>query len=638
MLIVEDDPSSAFILQKILARGHFQVAGTVSSGEQARKLVEELMPDLLLMDINIPGEHDGVDTAEKILRDHDLPLIYLTAFSDEATIERARRTAPFAYLLKPYREKEVLITIEMALYKSRLDRVGKAAEQRLAATLGALEDYVLTTDASGHVTYLNPAAERVVGRSMEACAGRHLSELLDLRERETRTRIPDICDRVLQPGFHTNPAHPLVIMSGAGEARLVQVQTNALAETDGATMGRVIILRDVTQVDQLEENIRRAQKLDAVGRLAGGISHDFNNLLAIINSFADLLLLKAKPGDPLEKYYRNIRSAGQRGADLVSRLMTFSRRSSSIPQSVSPADVVHEVEKMMRPLIRENIELVIDAPSGLPQLHTDPGQIEQVLVNLCLNARDAITDAGRITISLASRKYDSLEAARHNLPAPGTYVLLSVADTGCGIPSEIREKIFEPFFTTKEVGKGTGLGLAMVYSLVKQNAGRIEVQSEPDKGSVFTIYLPAIEAKPEAGAVREEAPDVIPRGHERVLLVEDDPNFADCVKSLLDMHGYDTVAASSGEEAYEQFLEHGGNFDLLVADVVLPKLSGRMLAAQLRKQQPKLRVLLMSGYENVGQAENLGPGSDRLQKPFSLNTLLVHVRRLLDEPTPKNDL
>jgi PAS domain S-box-containing protein len=631
---VEDDPSSAFILQKILGRGNYEITGLASSGEQACQLVRETKPDLLLMDINIPGEQDGVETAEKILHDHDVPLIYLTAFSDQATLERARRTAPFAYLLKPYREKEVLITIEMALYKARLDRVGKATEQRLAATLGALQDYVLSTDASGRLTYLNPAAERVLGRSSTDCLGRPLAELLDLRERETRTRLPEIAERVLQPGFHTEPTHPLLLMGAHAEGHLVQVQTNALAEPDGTAMGRVIIMRDVTQFDQLEENIRRAQKLDAVGRLAGGISHDFNNLLAIINSYADLLLLKAKSGDPLEKYYRNIRTAGQRGADLVSRLMTFSRRVSSPPQAVNAAEVVRDVEKMMRPVIRENIELVVDAPQGLPQLFTDPGQIEQVLVNLCLNARDAIAEAGRITISLAARKFDSLEAARQTLQGPGVYLLLSVADTGCGIPSEIREKIFEPFFTTKEVGKGTGLGLAMVYSLIKQNRGRIEVQSEPDKGSVFTIYLPALAAKPAPKVVREDAPGGMPSGHERILMVEDDPNFADCIKNLLDMHGYTTVTAANGEEALDLFRSHDANFALLVTDIVLPKLSGRSLAAQLRLQHPELRVLFMSGYENVGTVDKSGPGTDRLQKPFSLNALLERVRKLLDGPAP----
>ena len=363
VLILEDDAGSTFILKKILARGRYEIAGVARSSEEAIELARTTKPDLLLMDIQVPGKQDGVDAAKRILSELDVPLIYMTAYSDEATIERARRTAPFAYLLKPYREKEMLITIEMALYKARIDRLGKASEQRLAATLGVLEDYVFTTDAAGRMTYLNPAAERMLGKTAQQCLGHPLGELLDLRERETRTRLPDIVERVLRADFRTNPAHPLVLMKEKNEARLVQIQTNALTETDGLAVGRVVILRDVTLLDELEENIRRAQKLDAVGRLAGGISHDFNNLLAIINSFADLLLLKAQPGDPLEKYYRNIRAAGQRGTDLVSRLMNFSRRAATPPQAVAPAEIVREVEKMMRPLFRENIELVIDVPS-----------------------------------------------------------------------------------------------------------------------------------------------------------------------------------------------------------------------------------------------------------------------------------
>ena len=262
-------------------------------------------------------------------------------------------------------------------------------------------------------------------------------------------------------------------------------------------------------------------------------------------------------------------------------------------------------------------------------------QKEQILVNLCLNARDAITDAGRITIKLSESKFDSLEAARRGLQGPGAYLVLGVIDTGHGIPRDIRERIFEPFFTTKEVGKGTGLGLAMVYSLVKQNRGRIDVESEENKGTTFSIWLPALIAQPVVEKVKEDAPTDTPNGSERVLLVEDDANFSDCIKNLLDLHGYTTVIAGNGEEAVEQFRAHKGNFDLLLTDIVLPKLSGQALAVKLRDQCPQLRVMFMSGYENTGSAEKPGSGMDRLQKPFSLNTLLERVRKLLDGPAPQ---
>jgi PAS domain S-box-containing protein len=631
VLLVEDDENSAFILRKILSRTSHQITGVARTSEQALKLFADTKPDLLLMDIHIPGDRDGVETVEQILRGSDPIIIYLTASSDEPTIARARRTAPFAYLLKPYREKEVLITLEMALYKARLDRVNKATEQRLAATLGAMEDYVLTTDDAGRITYLNPAAERGLGTTAQARIGQLIGELLDLRERDTRTRLPDLTERLLEPGFHTEPPHPLLLITSRGDAQLVQVNTSTLASPGSGDPGRVIILRDVTQLSQLEENIRQAQKLEAVGRLAGGIAHDFNNLLAIINSFADLLLIKTPPGGPYEKYYQNIRTAGQRGADLVARLMTFSRRSSFAPCPVAPADVVNEVHKMIRPLIRENIELTVQSAGNLPLLHANPGQIEQILVNLCLNARDAIHEAGSITINLIARHFNAESALKQSLEGPGEYVLLSVADTGSGIPAELREKIFEPFFTTKEVGKGTGLGLAMVYSMVRQNHGHIEVESEPGRGTVFTIYLPAYEAAKETVVERDPEANSAPGGHERVLLVEDDAHFAECIKHLLEMHGYAIVTAASGEEALQHFKEHQGAFDLLLTDMVLPKISGVTLAVQLRQQRPNLRVMLMTGYENLEIGAELGGNMDRMEKPFSLNTLLARVRVLLDK-------
>jgi two-component system, cell cycle sensor histidine kinase and response regulator CckA len=626
ILIVEDDANSAFILRKILLRTDYTIAGVTASGEQALAMVRAAPPDLILMDINIQGAMDGVETATLIVREHDVPIIYLTAYSDDATIERARRTAPFAYLLKPYREKEVLITIQMALYKARLDALLKTNRQRLAATLGALDDCVLSTDNEGRVNYLNPAAEQTLGTTGLGALGQPLAHLLNLRE--LAGDQPVKIERLLQPGFQTVPEHPLVLVTPDTRRRLMQVRVNA----PGAAAGRVIILRDVTRLAQLEENIRQAQKLEAVGRLAGGIAHDFNNLLAIINSFAELLLLQAAPGDPREKYYRNIRTAGRRGADLVAQLMTYSRRAPSEPRLVQPFAVATEAHKMLRPLIRENIELELEATPALPLLHIDPGQFEQILVNLCLNARDAIAEEGCISLRLSTRQFNGREAAARDLLAPGEYVQLEVTDTGSGIPVEIRSQIFEPFFTTKEVGKGTGLGLAMVYSLVKQSHGHVEVQSEPDRGSTFTIYLPAAATDGAAGSESEPVAQVAPGGSERVLLVEDDANFAECVKNMLDLHGYSTTTAMDGEQARARFHERPRGFDLLLSDVVLPKLSGPRLAAELRRVQPGLRVLFMSGYDGDDPCATLGAGVARLQKPFSLNALLFRVRSLLDAP------
>ncbi len=633
ILIVEDDPNSAFILQKILLRTDYKVAGVARQAEQALELARATPPDLVLMDINLPGTMDGITAATELQRRYDIPVIYLSAYHDEVTLERARQTAPFAYLLKPYREKEVLITIQMALYKARLDKLHRAGEQRLAATLDALEDGVLAADMAGRVTYLNPAAGKVLLRRGFSAEGQPVGELLDLREQETLTQLPGLAERLLQPGFRTEPAHPLVLVAPTGENRQVHVQTTVLQDAAGRAIGCVIIFRDVTLLRQLEEGARQSQKLEAVGRLAGGIAHDFNNLLAIINSFTDLLLLKVKAGDPLEKYYRNIRAAGQRGADLVSQLMTFSRRAPATPRLVQLADIVTEAHKMLRPLIRENIELVLEIAPGLPLLHMDPGQVDQILVNLCLNSRDAIAENGRIVIQASVRVFTAAEALARDLPGAGEYVRLTVSDNGTGISPDIRGKIFEPFFTTKEVGKGTGLGLAMVYSLVQQSHGHIEVESELERGSTISIFLPAAARLAVATEGTDSSVTATPRGNERVLLVEDDVNFADCVKNILEIHGYSVTVARDGAEALERFREQPGEFDLLLADQVLPKIPGRRVAAELRRQQPDLRVLFMSGYDATD--EEFMPGDShttRMQKPFSLQALLLRIRQLFDAP------
>jgi nitrogen-specific signal transduction histidine kinase len=406
-----------------------------------------------------------------------------------------------------------------------------------------------------------------------------------------------------------------------------------LQDATGRSIGCVIIFRDVTLLLQLEEGARQSQKLEAVGRLAGGIAHDFNNLLAIINSFADLLLLKVKAGDPLEKFYRNIRAAGQRGADLVSQLMTFSRRAPATPRLVQLADIVAEAHKMLRPLIRENIELALEVAPNLPLLHMDPGQVEQILVNLCLNSRDAIAENGRIVIQASVRVFSAAEALARDLPGSGEYVQLAVADNGSGIAPDIRGKIFEPFFTTKEVGKGTGLGLAMVYSLVQQSHGHIEVESEPGRGATFSIFLPAATRMAVVAEGPATALMTTPRGHERVLLVEDDGNFADCVKNILEIHGYTVTVARDGAEALEQYRAHQGQIDLLLADQVLPKIPGRRVADELRRQQPDLRVLFMSGYDATDEEmKSNNSHTTRMQKPFSLQALLLRIRSLLDAP------
>lgn len=762
ILVVEDDASSAIILEKILLKAEYEVVSVVNNGEAAIKEVPTKQPDIILMDISISGNIDGVETASRIKAHNDIPIIYLTGYSDEATIDRAKKTAPFAYILKPFREKEVTITIQMALYKSQLDQQIKESELRLSTTLDNLNDAVISTDRKGVINYLNPNAELLIGALKERVCGQSIENVLNLRHLVTAEELLDRHAFIFDENKAAERNQPLTLISTSGQQRIVHVTTtpthdpdekingyvvviaditenfNAekskrlmaaaleslqdaviIAEIDKAYKSPIIVsvnqafnkitgyssteaigksliflngektdrcmldlaqrsldngnsfegeniqyrknereffahwtispvfnnsvqssqivfvLRDITKLRALEDNIRQSQKIEAIGRLAGGIAHDFNNLLSVINSYSELLSLKVEQDSPLTKYVQNIRTAGQRGASLVSQLMTFSRRQASSPIIIDLIEVTQETENMLRPIIREDIDLISDLPMSIHSVKADPGQIEQILVNLCVNARDAMPEGGKITIKIRNHEIKEDIFSEHDSAEymiPGKYVLITVTDTGTGIEEHDMKHLFEPFFTTKDIGKGTGLGLSTVYGIMKQYGGYIDVTSEQNQGSCFSLYFPAVvEEKAEPTSITHETPTSIQRGSETVLLVEDDETFADCISGLLSLHGYIVHAATDGSDAIDRYIEQAKSIKVLIADIVLPKVSGREVATRFIEANPDLKVIFMTGYDDeLDNFYSFPSDSIIMQKPFSLNSILSKVRELLD--------
>ena len=388
--------------------------------------------------------------------------------------------------------------------------------------------------------------------------------------------------------------------------------------------------RDVTEQRHLEEQFRQSQKMEAVGQLAGGIAHDFNNLLTAILGNTQLLLRELPPGDSMHGDVEEIRKASERAASLTRQLLAYSRRQMLQPEVLDLNVVMAEMDKMLRRLIGEHIDLVAVFAPDLGRVRADPNQIEQVIVNLAVNARDAMPDGGKLTIATANVDLDETFAQAHLGSVPGSYAMLAVTDTGVGMDATVRAHLFEPFFTTKEVGRGTGLGLATVYGIVKQSGGYISVYSEPGHGSSFKIYLPRIAtpAEPPAGAPKGgPAP-----GSETVLVVEDEPAVLTLSRRALESQGYVVLAASDADAALRVVERHGGMIHLLLTDVVMPGLSGRELADRLSAQRPGIRVLYMSGYpgDAVVQHGTLPLGSAFLQKPFSPDGLARKVRDVLD--------
>jgi two-component system, cell cycle sensor histidine kinase and response regulator CckA len=423
-----------------------------------------------------------------------------------------------------------------------------------------------------------------------------------------------------------------VVCTKAGVERLMQWQISRVASTEGSPAGEIIVfLRDISEQRQMEEELRQSQKIEAVGRLAGGVAHDFNNMLSVINSYADLLTLKLPPEDPLLKYVANIRAAGDRAGELVGKLLTFSRRDSAKPALLNVQQITEEMQKMLRRVIRENIHIKLEYRDQLPGLWADQLQIEQIIMNLCVNARDAIAEGGNIKIAWDSIQLSAVDASAKQLTA-GRYLCLSVSDSGCGMSPEVLSRIFEPYFTTKASGKGTGLGLSIVYGIARQLKGTVEVESAVGKGTTFRIYMPASDSAAAAAsknvAVAEPAP-----GHEHILVVEDEENFAECLQSLLSLHGYKVLHARDAKSAEELFRQSLHPIKLLISDMVLPGISGQELAKRLKSEDDGLKVIFITGYENaVNSLQDFPYTALVLQKPFSVVSILNKVREVLDSP------
>jgi two-component system cell cycle sensor histidine kinase/response regulator CckA len=406
-------------------------------------------------------------------------------------------------------------------------------------------------------------------------------------------------------------------------SRLVPAVQRALREAE-----------EVAERKRLEAQFLQAQKMEAVGRLAGGVAHDFNNLLTAILGYADLAMSTLSPDAPVYKDIQEIQNAAQRASGLTRQLLAFSRRQIIAPRVIDLNELVLTLDNMLRRLIGEDIELRMLLAQDLGAVKVDPGQVEQVILNLVVNARDAMPRGGKLTIETGSVTLDDDYMRVHPEATSGDYVMVAMSDTGVGMTEEVKSHLFEPFFTTKEMGKGTGLGLATVYGIVKQSGGFIYVYSEPGKGTTFKIYLPRVK-EPVTALPRAEEFRELPRGTETVLLVEDEPSVRELAARALRQQGYTVLEAASGKEALQLSKEYGEKeIHLLFTDVVLPQMSGKRLAERLKELRPQVKVLFTSGYADnaVVQHQVLEPGVEFLAKPFSPAVLARKVRQILDAP------
>ena len=514
------------------------------------------------------------------------------------------------------RPKFALGMVEDTTERRRAHEALLESERRYRELFENANDMVFTLDLDGRITAINRAGERITGYPREELLGRPASELLAPGSEPWQTDTP------LQESS---------IQAKDGRRVAVELASRIIDDGSGA-VGVQGIARDVSDRRELEDQLRQAQKMEAVGQLAGGVAHDFNNLLTAIIGYGEVALARSEPDGKLRESIEQIALAAERATGLTRQLLAFSRKQILQPKVLKLDELVSEMDPMLRRLIGADVEIVTTYRSGLGRVQADPGQLSQVLVNLVVNARDAMPTGGRITIETENADVDEPTASGAG-GAPGRYVVLSVSDTGEGMGEEVKERLFEPFFTTKEQGKGTGLGLATTYGIVRQSGGFITVDSGPGLGAAFRVYLPRHEVEADEAEVVEDAPAPVLRGSETVLLVEDEDIVRGLVSEILETAGYTVLGAADGNTALELAERHPGPIHLLLTDVVMPKMSGRDLAERLIAAHGETKVLYTSGYTDTAIVDRgvLQPGTEFLQKPFSFAALTQKVRHVLDQ-------
>ena len=635
VLLVGSQEEDFFLIQEILDRNRRALPAVLDhagSLEEAKTMLQRGNYGLVLF------EHETGDAAAtKLLSEFlhtrgALPFILLTEHADEKAVAEIVQAGAYDCMERSQLTGANLVrTIRCALSLHSTQQQRHVAEQSLRKLSCAVEqsaDAIFITNSEGIIEYVNPAFEILTGYSPEEVTGRTSSIL------KSGEQAPVLYREVWETIRSGNAGRSIVVnRKKNGEVYYVDESISAIRDAEGRIANFVSNGRDFTERLRLEAQLLQSQKMDAIGHLAGGIAHDFNNLLTIITSYSELALDSVAPESPAQARIQEILSAARRAADLTRQLLAFSRKQ---PQALRVAElnpVVSGIVKTLRRLIGEDIELVFIPGKALGRIRLDPVQIEQILMNLAANARDAMPQGGQCTIETSNVQVDEQYVDRKRAVIPtGRYAVLSLTDTGDGIPADHLSHVFEPFYTTKPSGKGTGLGLATVYGIVKQNQGFVWAYSEPGMGTVIKIYLPCVQDQPVALEIPDTGAGVAVRGTETVLLVEDEEPLRRATVEFLRLRGYTVLEARDGVDALSISKNHGSTIHLAVTDVVMPHMSGGELAKALETLRPQTRVLFVSGYagqtvldHNVIDVEN-----NFLQKPFTLKQLASKVRTVLD--------
>ena len=753
VLIAEDELIVAEDIKASLTNLNYQVTDIVDNYEDIVESIEREEPSIALMDIRLKSEMDGIEIASKLKKEYNIPVIFLTAHTETSYVKKAKSVEPYGYLVKPFKEKELLSTLETGLYKYKMEQKLIASEQKYRSIVENSYGCIFILDDNCNIRYTNPTFQQVIDENENKILNSNFCNYLaegeeqkfkkyinsdkkeseqfqirlhtqndnalrllegvttELNGQENQKRI--ICqfmdvtekkksEKQLKLFAHaiksinesiviTNENSEITFVNQAfqdcygydedevigqsvdmlrppdfseekdkeisrethqeegwrGEVKNVRkdgtefpihLSTSEITDNQGNYLASIGISRDITEKRKMQKQINQTQRLESIGKLSGGVAHDFNNILSVITGYSDILLSEIDEEDEKYGFINEIAKAGERASRLTRQLLAFSRKQEIQLSVVAINNIIDNLKKMLRRLISEDIDIEFDLGEDIDPIKADPGQIEQILMNLIVNARDAIEmqeeDRNKkITVKTRQVYLDEDFVSNHVESEKGPHVLISVSDTGVGMAEETMEKIFDPFFTTKGEGRGTGLGLSTVYGIVKQNNGSVYPYSEPGQGTKFNIYWPSLEVEEEFIREKEKLDDEGFQGRETILLVEDEDQVLELVKNILESYGYTIITASNGKEALEIGKENLSELDLLFTDIVMPKMNGIKLIKNMKKISSDLKVLFSSGYSgfDIDDFEEIKSEYEFIEKPFRKKTLAKKVREVLDQ-------
>ncbi len=648
ILIVDDRPEDRAAFRQRLAQGCRRGYAVLEadSGEEGLRLCRAERPDCVLVGEHMP-DLDGLSFLGRVQAEQGTeapPVVLLSGEADQAVAVQALRQGAHDCLVKDRQGEEMCRAVETAIESAILRRriaaqrrdleltttALRSSEERFRLLVDGVRDYAIyMLNPQGLVVSWNAGAERILGYRTEEVLGKHSTVFYNADDVAQGKPEQALAAAAAQGRFEEEGWR----VRRDGTSFWADTVLTALHDDAGRLRGYARVMRDVTESRKLEEQVRQTQKMAALGQLAGGVAHNFNNLLTVITGYGDLMLAGLELNDPLRAYAQAIQNASRRAAELTAQLLAFSRKNILQLQALDLNRVAADLQKMLARLLPPDVELIGALDPALRPVRADSSQMSQALLNLALNARDALRgQPGRITVTTANVELSEEQVRSHPDVRPGPFVRIAVRDTGSGMTEQVRAHLFEPFFTTKGLAEGTGLGLASVYATVTQAGGFIEVDSAVGQGSTFALHLPALEG--EAAPAPTPAAEPLPRGSEVVLLVEDEEALRGYVSLVLRDRGYTVLEARDGEEAMAVVTQHEGPIDLLLTDVLMPRMGGAELARRLRVGRPQTRVLFMSAHpEEAGRRSwPIGMAAHLLEKPFTPAALARRVREALDAP------